>query len=213
MRAGTVSTAVDQLRLAIRAIAVSAFRQTVAMAQATLPVAGRQYNKDTLLGKHAIVGIKTGTTSRAGACFVFAAHERLARRSITVVGAVLHQPAGKAQLSIAAAFQATTALLASTRRVLVTRRVIRTGATLAWIKAPWADPVAVRAARSASLIGWPGLRIHTSIQTARHIHVPVNAGHDVGTATATAGEQRHTVRLVASRTLPDAPLTWRLAHP
>lgn len=126
---------------------------------------------------------------------------------------MLHQPAGRAQLSIAAAFQATTALLASTRRVLVTRRVVRTGATLAWINAPWADRVALRAARSASLVGWPGLRIHTSIATARHVHIPVNAGQDVGTAAVTAGEQRDTVRLVASRTLPDASLTWRLAHP
>jgi D-alanyl-D-alanine carboxypeptidase (penicillin-binding protein 5/6) len=213
VRAATVSTAGDQVRLAMRAMAVPAFRQTVAMAQATLPVAGRQYNKDTLLGKHGIVGIKTGTTSQAGACFVFAAHERLARRSTTVVGAVLHQPAGRAQLSIASAFQATTALLASARRVLVKRRAIRRGATLAWIKAPWADRVALRAARSASLVGWPGLRIHTSIATARRVHVPVNVGQDVGTAVVTAGEQRDTVQLVVSRDLAGASLAWRLAHP
>jgi serine-type D-Ala-D-Ala carboxypeptidase (penicillin-binding protein 5/6) len=211
--AGTVSTAVDQLRLVIHAIDLSALRQTVAMAQATLPVAGRQYNKNTLLGRDGIVGIKTGTTSQAGACFVFAAHEHLARGSITVVGAVLHQPTGSAQLSIAPAFHATTALLASTRRVLVTRRVISRGATLAWIKAPWADRVALRAAGSGSFLGWPGLRIRTSIATAHSLQVPVKAGQHVGTALVSAGEQRATIQLVASRAVPDASVAWRLAHP
>jgi D-alanyl-D-alanine carboxypeptidase (penicillin-binding protein 5/6) len=211
VRAATVSTAADQLLLATQAIKIPAFQQTVAMVQASLPVAGRQYNKDTLLGKDGIVGIKTGTTSQAGACFLFAAHEHLARRTTTVVGAVLHQPAGRA-LSIASAFHATTALLASTRRVLVTRRVIRRGATLAWMKAPWADRVALRAGASVSLRGWPGLRIRTSIATP-HLHVPVNAGQDIGTALVSAGEQRATVQLVASRTVSNPSVAWRLTHP
>jgi D-alanyl-D-alanine carboxypeptidase (penicillin-binding protein 5/6) len=212
VRAGTASTALDQVRLALRAIEIPAFRQTVAMMHATLPIAGRQYNKDTLLGKNGIVGIKTGTTSQAGACFMFAAHQRLGRRSITVVGAVLHQPAGRA-LSIASAFHATTALLASTRRILVARRVITRGATLAWITASWADPVALKAAGSVTLRGWPGLPVRTSIATARHIQAPVNAGQHIGTALVSAGEQRATVQLVASRALPDASVGWRLAHP
>jgi D-alanyl-D-alanine carboxypeptidase (penicillin-binding protein 5/6) len=200
------------LGLAIQAIEIPAFRQIVAMGQTTLPVAGRQYNKDTLLGRSGIVGIKTGATSHAGACFMFAAHEQLARRSTTVVGAVLQQPTG-ATLSIASAFYATTALLASTRRVLVTRRVITRGVTLAWINAPWADRVALRASGSVSLRGWPGLPIRTSIATAPNLHVPVNAGQDIGTAVVSAGEQQAKVQLLASRAMPGASVAWRLAHP
>lgn len=214
VQASTVSTASDQVRLAMRAMDIRAFRVTVAMAQATLPVAGRQYNKDALLGQHGIVGIKTGTTSRAGGCFLFAAREHLDRRSITVVGAVLHQMAGRAQPSmIDAAFHATTRLLASTRRVLLKRRVVRRGSALGWMKAPWTDRVALRATRPASLIGWPGLRIHTTILAARHLSAPIHAGQEVGTAVLAAGKQHQTVRLVASRAAPEASLGWRLAHP
>lgn len=212
VRAGTVSTAVDQLRLATLAIKIPAFRRTVAMMQATLPVAGRQYNKDTLLAKNGIVGVKTGTTSQAGACFVFAAHEQLARRSTTVVGAVLHQPVGRA-LSIASAFRAAAALLASTHRVLVARRVIRRGETLAWLQVPWGDRVALRAGASVSFRGWPRLRIRTSIAIAHPLHLPVKAGQDIGTALVSAGGQRATVQLVASRAVGNASITWRLAHP
>jgi D-alanyl-D-alanine carboxypeptidase (penicillin-binding protein 5/6) len=214
VKASTVSTAGDQVRLAMRAMAVPAFRLIVAMAEGTLPVAGRQYNKDALLGRDGIVGIKTGTTSQARGCFVFAAREHLAGRSITVVGAVLHQMANRAQPStIDAAFHATTSLLASTRRALVKRRVVRWGAALAWMKAPWADRVPLRAARPASLIGWPGLRIHTTIAGVSHLSAPVKAGQEVGTGVIAAGEQHQMVRLVASRATPDASLAWRLAHP
>jgi serine-type D-Ala-D-Ala carboxypeptidase (penicillin-binding protein 5/6) len=212
--ASTVSTAVDQVRLAMRAIEIPAFGQIVAMARATLPVAGPRYNKDALLGTDGIVGIKTGTTSQAGGCFVFAARERLAGRMITVAGAVLHQLASPAQPSIiASAFRAVTALLVSTRGVLVARRVMPRGATLAWITAPWAAPVAVHAARSVSIVGWPGLRIHMSIATPPHLSAPLTAGQDAGTAVVAAGEQQATDQLLVSRALPDASLAWRLAHP
>jgi D-alanyl-D-alanine carboxypeptidase (penicillin-binding protein 5/6) len=214
VQARTVSTATDQVRLAMRAMDVGALRQIVAKAQVTLPVAGRQYNKDALLGQHGIVGIKTGTTSQAGGCFVFAAREHLSGRSITVVGAVLHQAPGRPQPTmIDAAFHATTGLLASTRRTLLKRRVVRRGSALAWIKAPWTDRVALVAVRSASLIGWPGLRWHTTIAGVRHLSAPVSAGQEVGTAIISAGEQRATVRLKAARRVPQASIAWRLAHP
>jgi D-alanyl-D-alanine carboxypeptidase (penicillin-binding protein 5/6) len=210
----TVSTAGDQVRLGMQALEVPAFRQIVAMPQATLPVAGRQYNKNALLGRDGIIGIKTGTTSQAGGCFVFAAHQQLAGRSITVVGAVLHQAAGQAQPSmIDAAFRASTTLLGSTGGVVAKRPVIRHGATLAWLKAPWADQVPLRAARSVSLLGWPGLRVHTTIATAPHLHAPVSAGQEVATALIAAGDERVTVPLIASRALPGPSLAWRLAHP
>jgi D-alanyl-D-alanine carboxypeptidase (penicillin-binding protein 5/6) len=214
VQAGTVSTASDQVRLAMRAIEIPAFRHTVALVQAALPVAGRQYNRDALLGQHGIVGVKTGTTSQAGGCFVFAADEQLAGRSVTVVGAVLHQMASRAQPSIiASAFHATTTLLASTRRVVVARRFVRRGATLAWIKAPWAQRVSVRAARSTSLVGWPGLRVHTSIAPASPVHAPVAAGQDVATAVIAAGNERDTARLLSSSAVPAASISWRLGHP
>ena len=212
-QAGTVSTAGDEVRLAMLALEVPAFRQIVAMAQVTLPVAGRQYNLDGLLGRDGIVGIKTGSTSRSGGCFVFAAHELLSGRTVTVVGAVLHQLATRAQPSITEAFHASTTLLASVRHVLVKLQVVHRGATLAWVKTPWADRVAVWAAGSASLLSWPGLPIHTSITTARDVAAQLKTGQNVGTAVVAAGEQRDRVRLVASRALPQASLAWRLTHP
>lgn len=213
VKASTVSTASDQVRLAMRALQVPALAQTVAMTQATLPVAGRQYNGDTLLGKDGIVGVKPGGTAEAGGCFIFAAHQKLGGRSILVVGAVLHQAAGQPPSEMAASvFNATTTLLESTQRLLLERRVLERGATLAWVSAPWADRVALLAAQPVSLVGWPGLRVRGTAQL-DDVHAPLHKGQSVGTVAIAAGDQRETVALIPSRSVPNPSLAWRLTNP
>ena len=211
--ARTVSTASDQLRMAMRALELPALAQIVAMPQATLPVAGREYNLDGLLGRDGIVGIKTGSTSGAGGCFVFAAHKQLGGRPVTVVGAVLHQVPNGGQSIIAAAFSASTTLLASVPPILATHEVVRRHVTVAWVDTPWSARDAVVATHSARLVGWPGLRIHETFVTAPNLAAPVSAGETIGTVILAAGEERETVRLVATRALPQASLGWRLSHP
>ena len=68
----TISNAVDQIKIAQVAMEDPVFREIVAMPQATFPVAGIVYNVNSMLGKHGIVGIKTGSTLAAGGCFVSA---------------------------------------------------------------------------------------------------------------------------------------------
>jgi serine-type D-Ala-D-Ala carboxypeptidase (penicillin-binding protein 5/6) len=211
---GTVSTATDQVRLGMRAMELSAFRKTVGLVRVTLPVAGVQYNKDLLLGTDGIVGIKPGTTSRAGGCFLFAARERIGGRLATLVGAVLHHSAGQPLARmIESAFGATTSLLRSTRHVLAERVVIRRRATVGWISVPWAGHVAVIAGGSVALVGWPALRVRTTVLLSRHLAAPIHAGQDVGAAVVAAGQQRNAVRLLASGPLPAVSLAWRLTHP
>jgi D-alanyl-D-alanine carboxypeptidase (penicillin-binding protein 5/6) len=211
---GTVSTATDQTDLALAALRNPTIKQIVAMAQVTLPDAGRQYNVDAILGRDGIVGVKTGSTPQAGGCFVFAANERIAGRTVTVVGAVLHQMATKSQPSIiAGAFQAGTALIASMRRALTPYVVVRRGATLATIRANWLTPVAAQASRSAPLIGWPGLKIETTIHPTSKLSLPIAANGAIAMATIAAGAQRVEVPLLASGAVPNASFAWRLEHP
>jgi serine-type D-Ala-D-Ala carboxypeptidase (penicillin-binding protein 5/6) len=212
--ARTVSTAGDQLRVAMRALELPAFAQVVATPQATLPVAGRQDNLDGLLGKDGIVGIKTGSTSQAGGCFMFAAQEQLGGRPVTVVGTVLDQrPSGGQPSIIASAFSASTALLASVRPVVATHEIVRRLAAVGWVDTPWSTRDPVAATHPVRLVGWPGLRIHETIVTAPHLAAPLSAGETVGIAVLAAGDERETVRLVATRSLPNASMAWRVSHP
>jgi D-alanyl-D-alanine carboxypeptidase (penicillin-binding protein 5/6) len=80
---GTVSTALDQLRLA----QVVAEDETLAAMMATrthwLPVAGEVTNTNALLGHDGFAGMKTGSDDAAGGCLMF--------RSGSLIGVVLGQ--------------------------------------------------------------------------------------------------------------------------
>ncbi len=210
----TVSTARDQVRLAMLALKLSAFTEIVALPQVTLPVSGLQHSYDQLLGRYGIVGVKPGSTSAAGACFVFAARELVAGRSVTVVGAVLGQPLTPTQPSILeAAFHATTALLGSASHALERFQLARRGSALAWLKAPWARPVAARPDKAVSFVGWPGLPMRARIVPARDLRAPVGYGQKLGVAVASVGQQHAEIDLRASAALTPPSVAWRLTHP
>jgi D-alanyl-D-alanine carboxypeptidase (penicillin-binding protein 5/6) len=84
---GTVSTALDQLRLA----RVVAKDETLASMMATrtywLPVAGEVTNTNALLGHDGFVGMKTGSDRAAGGCLMF----RAVWPTGSVIGVVLGQ--------------------------------------------------------------------------------------------------------------------------
>ena len=91
---GTVSTALDQLRLA----RVVAKDETLAAMMATstywLPVAGQVTNTNALLGHDGFVGMKTGSDEAAGGCLMFRAVWPTASGNRSVIGVVLGQRGG-----------------------------------------------------------------------------------------------------------------------
>lgn len=208
---GTESTAVAQVRLAMADMAMPAFRAVVAMTQATLPVAGVVYNVNAELGTDGIIGVKTGYTSEAGGCFVFAATAKVDGRTRTVVGAVLHQLGTSAQPSaLTEAFDASTAVLTTTERSLEQATVIPTGTVLGHLAAPWAKSVPLETARPVTLTGLAGSSIRTTVDLPGTVAPPVGAHHRIGSAVVQLGDQRVRVPLETARALPGASLGWRL---
>jgi serine-type D-Ala-D-Ala carboxypeptidase (penicillin-binding protein 5/6) len=88
---GTVSTALDQLRLA-RLVAKD---ETLAAMMATrsywLPVAGAVTNTNALLGHDGFVGMKTGSDEAAGGCLMFRAVWATESGNRSLIGVVLGQ--------------------------------------------------------------------------------------------------------------------------
>jgi serine-type D-Ala-D-Ala carboxypeptidase (penicillin-binding protein 5/6) len=88
---GTVSTALDQLRLA----QVVAKSETLAAMMATrtywLPVAGEVTNTNALLGHEGFVGMKTGSDEAAGGCLMFRAVWPTDSGDRSLIGVVLGQ--------------------------------------------------------------------------------------------------------------------------
>jgi D-alanyl-D-alanine carboxypeptidase (penicillin-binding protein 5/6) len=89
--AGTVSTALDQLRLARRVAEDETLAAVMATRSYWLPVAGEVTNTNTLLGHDGFVGMKTGSDEAAGGCFMFRSGWHTDGRNVTVIGVVLGQ--------------------------------------------------------------------------------------------------------------------------
>lgn len=88
----TVSTAVDQLRIVVRAMRQPMFARIVATPSVWLPVAGTVHNTNRLLGQNGFVGVKTGSDKAAGGCFAFQAIRSIRGTKTTITGVVLGQP-------------------------------------------------------------------------------------------------------------------------
>jgi D-alanyl-D-alanine carboxypeptidase (penicillin-binding protein 5/6) len=88
---GTVSTAVDQLRLAQVAAGFPVLAEMMAARSYELPVAGTVHNTDSLLGRDGFVGMKTGSDDAAGGCFMFRSRRMVDGRAVELIGVVLGQ--------------------------------------------------------------------------------------------------------------------------
>lgn len=209
----TVSSAADQARLAMLALRMPAFAQIASMRSVSLPVAGLKRNLNALLGRYGVFGGKTGSTSAAGGCLVFAAHQRVGAHVVTVVGAVLGQPVTRSQPTlIGAAVDASARLLGSVRRSL---EIVRFGpdTPLVSLSARWTHQVTAAPSRRVSFVAWPSLRVRVRIAGQSRLRAPVRTGQRVATAHMIVGKQHATVPVLATRKLPSPSFWWRVTHP
>jgi D-alanyl-D-alanine carboxypeptidase (penicillin-binding protein 5/6) len=105
---GSVSTALDQARLAVLLMRSSLVRSIVDQTSVTLPVAGLVDSFTPYVGTKHVIGVKSGRTSAAGGCDVLAMTFQLGTTTRTVYAVVLGQeggdllgPAGSAALALA----------------------------------------------------------------------------------------------------------------
>ncbi|MEV4109262.1 serine hydrolase [Nonomuraea sp. NPDC049695] len=115
----TVSTAVDQLKLARQAMKDPVLRDIVATARTTIPgVKGEIVNSNKLLALPGVVGLKTGTSTPAGGALLWAAHPTSGDRDRLILGVVLRQgePGDALEDRKKAAFVASRRLIVAAQR-------------------------------------------------------------------------------------------------
>ncbi|MFC4019255.1 D-alanyl-D-alanine carboxypeptidase family protein [Micromonospora sp. GCM10011542] len=202
----TVSTAVDQVILARKAMALPAFAEIVAQREATLPVAGTVKNYNTLVGKDGVVGVKTGSTDEAGGCLVWAAVVRVGSVRLTIVGAVLGQPGAHTPEQLTAVFKASRSLVRAATAALDVQTVVRAGQAVAAVRGPIGTGTTISADGQLDVIGWPGMVVRL---TADIPPVPARlaAGAEHGRLTAVAGDRPPVETALRSGALAP-PSTW-----
>ena len=88
--AATVSTPSELVMIGIAALKNQVIAEIVAQQQAQIPVAGIIKNTNQLLGTDGVIGIKTGTTDKAGSCLLFAARYTARNgQKDTIVGIIM----------------------------------------------------------------------------------------------------------------------------
>lgn len=203
---GNVGTPSDQVRLAEAALDNPTLAAIVAEPQATVPVAGIVQNVDDDLGQNGIIGVKTGSDSAAGGCFVFAARQDIGGLQTTLVGSVLGQ---QGLTPLTAALESAEDLVASAFSSLRVVHLFGRTQAVAYVTVPWSRSVSIVTAIPATMIGSPGMVI--DIQTRlRRPRVGLPSGTRFGDLALSLGEEHLDLRLITSHRVPTASLLWRL---
>jgi D-alanyl-D-alanine carboxypeptidase (penicillin-binding protein 5/6) len=207
----TVSTAADQIRLAEVAITTPAFADIVAMKKVTLPVAGVVKNYNSLLGTNGIIGIKTGSTSAAGGCLVFAARKTIGGHEYTFVGAVLGQGLGGPFVDVLPKVMAASRKLVAAAQASVHQyKVVRAGQPLADFYSAYDRHTTVVAGGDVTVAGWPGL----TYGLGTHL-TPVHraaAGASIGSVTASGHSATATTSALIADEIVPPTVTQRLTR-
>ncbi|MBA8977783.1 D-alanyl-D-alanine carboxypeptidase [Streptomyces calvus] len=183
----TVSTAVDQVKLARAAMKQPAFREVAAMMSYDDYKGVNHPNWNQLVGSNGVVGIKTGTTTSALGNLVFAAKKEIGGETRTVVGAVVRQPAGGTDNTIlSAALTAGDALIRAAQGALESATILEKGTVVGYVDDGLGGRAPVVVTEDVKAVGWAGLSVKLTFAGADLPH-SAKAGTEVGTLTVGDG--------------------------
>jgi D-alanyl-D-alanine carboxypeptidase (penicillin-binding protein 5/6) len=207
LNSGSVSTAGDQLRIAMKAMAIPTFALVVSQTSIILPIAGVIPNYVSSIGSDGIIGVKSGFTQAAMGCLVLAAERPVDGQSVVVMAAVTGQP-GLSPLDTANA--ADISLIDATAAALHERRVLVDHARAATVVTPWQKAgVPADTTRAVTFLTWPGDVVRV-VFTPRPVRSAAGTGTLAGTVAISDGSEHATVAVRTTAPLTTAPLSWKL---
>ncbi|MET9964373.1 D-alanyl-D-alanine carboxypeptidase [Streptomyces sp. NPDC006356] len=181
----TVSTAVDQVKLAKAAMKEPAFREVAAMMSYDDYKGHNHGNWNQLVGRNNVVGIKTGTTTSALGNLVFAAKKEIGGETRTVVGAVVRQPDAGGGI-LAAALDSGDKLIRAAQDALESATILKKGDLVGYVDDGLGGRTPVVATKDVKAVGWSGLKVKLTFAAGEVPHT-AKAGTEVGTLTVGDG--------------------------
>ena len=202
----TVSNAVDQIKIAQAAMEDPVFRAIVAMPQTTLPVAGTVYNVNGMLGKHGVVGIKTGSTSKAGGNFVSATPVVVGDKTHYIIAVVLGQQTVQ---PLQSALDENVKILEQVRSEFKLYPITQPNAGFGQILSAWNSKSDLKTTQPVQIFGYPGMEVSFSIKL-NNSQLPILPNKNVATLTIQSGQEIQTVPLQNTQQIKPPGLLWRL---
>ncbi|MFJ3985205.1 D-alanyl-D-alanine carboxypeptidase [Streptomyces fungicidicus] len=183
----TVSTAVDQVKLAKAAMEQPAFREVAAMMEYIDYKGVKHGNWNQLVGHNDVVGIKTGTTTSALGNLSFAAKKDVDGETRRIIGAVVRQPEGGADNTIlAGALSAGDQLIRAAQGALESATILKKGTVVGYADDGLGGRTPVAVTEDVKAVGWAGLSVKLTFAGDELPHT-AKAGTEVGTLTVGDG--------------------------
>ncbi|WP_016906587.1 D-alanyl-D-alanine carboxypeptidase [Streptomyces xiaopingdaonensis] len=210
LKVETVSTAEDQVKLGKKVMENPLFREVVRQPQYTDAKGEVQPNWNKLVPLDGVVGIKTGTTTRAGGNLLFAAEKEVGGTTQLVVGAVL----GQYKPSILDTVLAESKKLIDTAQdSLESVKVLEKGETVGYVDDRLGGKTPVVVAKDVEAVGWAGLKVRLDLDAAKDgVPHEASAGDRVGELTAGEGPGQVKVPVVLKEDLTEPGFGSKLTH-
>ncbi|MYU20413.1 D-alanyl-D-alanine carboxypeptidase [Streptomyces sp. SID8352] len=183
LEATTVSTAEDQVKLGNEVVNMPALVEITKLPEWTDPTGTRHRNWNTLVPYDGAIGIKTGTTTKAGGNLLFAATKEVDGETATVVGAILGQW-GASNIDVVNAVSK--AAMLSAREALTSDTVLKKGAVVGYVDNGMGGRTPVVVTKDVKAIGWSGSKVDLALKPDAVPH-GAPAGTKVGTLTVGDG--------------------------
>ncbi|MGW1763800.1 D-alanyl-D-alanine carboxypeptidase family protein [Streptomyces sp. NPDC002073] len=220
--AGTVSTAVDQLKLAEAVMKNDAFRSVVMLPEAEIEnLSQRLINNNSLLSapELSIRGIKTGSSTPAGGALVWAGYKSVGGETPLVLGALMDQHVDgadpNATRSLALVLANSKKVIEAVRGALAAAPVVHKGQTVGYVDDGLGGRTPLVATKDLNLVGTPGQRFRISLRNAAKggaVPHSAAAGTEVGVLTVGEGAGAKAVPVAVGATLAEPSFGTRLTR-
>ena len=159
-----------------------------------------------MLGKHGVVGIKTGTTWRAGGNFVSATPITVGGKTHYIIAAVLGQQAVQ---SLKTALDENVKILDQVRSEFKLYPITQPTTGFGQITSAWNSKSDLKASQPIQIFGYPGMRVSYSIKL-NNSQLPISPNKTNATLTVKSGQETQTVPLQATQEIKPPSLLWKL---
>lgn len=183
--ATTVSTAEDQVKLGLKVVEMPELVAITKLPEWIDPSKKKWRNYNTLIPGNGALGIKTGSTTKAGGNLLFAAEKQVGKTRQLIVGAVLGQY-GVPILDTAIA--ASKQVMLATQKMLVNAPVVKKGDVVGYVDDGLGGHTPVIATADVEAVGWPSLTVNIKLADGdAKIPQTAKAGTEIGMLTVGEG--------------------------
>ncbi|MEU9007625.1 hypothetical protein, partial [Streptomyces sp. NPDC048551] len=197
--ATTVSTAEDQVKLGLKIVEIPALVDITRMPSWVDPSGKTWPNWNRLVPYNDSLGIKTGTTTKAGGNLLFAAQKKVGDTNQLIVGAVLgqHKPP-----IIDTVIGASKTLLVATQKSIEGATVVKKGDVVGYVDDGLGGRTPVVATADVQAVGWSSLTVALKLgDGGTKIPQTAKAGTRVGVLTVGEGASQVKVPVALQREL------------